>query len=105
MGTDYFFYFKIWRKFKKNFEIFQVTLTNEISKEYEWFEVVYDVCKCEPLLTISLSTVVRKSVTYEIDFYNPLDIPVSLESAVELPGLNVEVPSIVDSKQHVSTCI
>ncbi|XP_054283563.1 hydrocephalus-inducing protein homolog [Macrosteles quadrilineatus] len=81
--------------------VFKVMLTNELSGDYQWYEVVFDITPCPPLTHICLDTHVRQETLHEVMFYNPLDHPVTVSCEVDAPGLSViNTPLEVQSLQQ-----
>lgn len=53
----------------------KVTFTNEVTGEYQWFEVTFKVFKGGAIDVISLTTLVRQSIHHTITIKNPLVVP------------------------------
>lgn len=83
--------------------LIQVTLTNELTGEYTWYEAVFEVQPCLPLGDISLSTTVRRPVFHELMVYNPLDTPATVNCVVNSLGVSADnMPLTLDPLTRVS---
>ena len=76
---------------------------NENGGEYQYYDLYFKVVKCGPLDVIKLNTCVRKPVTHELRFENPLTANVNFTISCFSSEIKFHSPFSVPSNSVVSS--
>ncbi|CAH8565959.1 unnamed protein product [Heterobilharzia americana] len=70
--------------YREGFTLVKVTFTNEITGEYQFFEVNFKSIRRKSLDVIRMQTLVRKPTVYTLTLENPLMIPVNFQMSTNI---------------------
>ena len=79
----------------------QITFRNEQTGEYLFYNVMFKATPPGTMATINLTTTVRKTVSETIKLFNPLPIPVTMNTNVTSQDINIPTSFIVGAESEV----